>query len=360
MSLCIGLMSGTSMDGIDAVLLDTEKHVLVQSIMMPYDARLQQQLQAFDPTKPYTPETLLQLNRDLGEAFAQAVLELLKQTDYKPEDIMAIGSHGQTLYHNPDKAVTLQLGCAHTIVAKTGITVVSDFRSRDMVLGGQGAPLAPYYHQEVFKNKDLPLALVNVGGIANLTVLSKNHAPLGYDTGPGNVLMDAWIQAHQGFKYDTGGAWALTGHVIESLLEHLLQDVYFQKPSPKSADKAYFSEAWLQSYLDSTYAPEDVQATLLALTARSIADAIKADAPDCKQLALCGGGAQNMALRASISEYLPKFHVDTTNMYGVHPDYLEAMMMAWLSEQALLGRALDLTQITGSSQPAIHGVIYPK
>jgi anhydro-N-acetylmuramic acid kinase len=360
MSLCIGLMSGTSMDGIDAVLLDTKKHALIQSIMQPYEARLQEQLQNFDATKPYMPEVLLQLDRDLGEAFANAVLELLKQTDYKPEDIMAIGSHGQTLYHNPDRSSTLQLGCAHTIVAKTGITVVSDFRTRDMVLGGQGAPLAPYYHHEVFKNKDLPLALVNVGGIANLTILNKNHVPQGYDTGPGNVLMDAWIQTHQKLDYDEAGAWASSGHVIESMLERLLEDAYFQKASPKSVDKAYFSQAWLQPYLDVTYAPEDVQATLLELTARSIADAIKADAPDCKQLALCGGGAQNIALRARLSESLPNYRVDTTDMYGVHPDYLEAMMMAWLSEQALLGRALDLTQITGSSKPAIHGVIYPK
>ena len=360
MSLCIGLMSGTSMDGIDAVLLDTEQHALIKSMMQPYDTRLREQLKKFDATKAYTPQALLQLNRELGEAFSNAALELLKQADYQPEDIMAIGSHGQTLYHNPDKAATLQLGCAHTIAVKTGITVVSDFRTRDMVLGGQGAPLAPYYHHEVFKNKDLPLALVNVGGIANITMLNKNHAPVGYDTGPGNVLLDAWIQVHQELNYDEDGAWALSGHVIEPLLERLLQDAYFHQTSPKSVDKAYFSQAWLQPYLDATYAPEDVQATLLALTARSIADALKADAPDCKQLLLCGGGAHNLVLRGGLSDYLPNFHVDTTEAYGVHPDYLEAMMMAWLSEQALLGRALDLTPITGSSKPAVFGVIYPK
>jgi anhydro-N-acetylmuramic acid kinase len=362
MSLFIGLISGTSMDGVDAALVDLDTHQLVSGITCPYSSTIQTQLQAFNAKKSTTAEALFQLNHQLGQAFSDAALAVLKQAACSPENVQAIGSHGQTLYHDPSAIIptTLQLGCAHTIAARTGITVVADFRTRDLVLGGQGAPLAPYYHQEIFKPQDLPLLLVNIGGISNLTILNSKQPVLGYDTGPGNVLMDAWVKKHQNQAYDADGAWASSGQVIEPLLERLKQDAYFSKKPPKSADKGYFSEAWLMSYLTEQVKPEDVQATLLHLTAWSIAEACKAQGATYKRLAVCGGGAHNQALLRALSMYLPDYWVDTTNQLGIDADYLEAMMFAWFAKQTMQGQALDLTRITGSSQPTVLGAIYPK
>ncbi len=360
MSLFIGLMSGTSMDGIDAALVDINNNQLITGITHPYPITLQEQLISFDASEKHTPQALLQLNHIIGQAFSEATLALLKQTPYKPADITAIGSHGQTLFHNPDNDIptTLQLGCPHTIAANTNITVIADFRTRDLVLGGQGAPLAPFYHQKLFENQGLPLLVVNIGGISNLSILNQSIPPVGYDTGPGNVLMDAWIKKHKNLPYDANGDWATTGTVIPVLLNTLLDDAYFKKPAPKSIDKAYYSLAWLQQYLLPSHKPEDIQATLLHLTAHSIADAIKASAADCKQILLCGGGAHNQALIQALATYLPDYKINTTELFDINPDYLEAMMFAWFAKQTLSHNALDLTQITGASKPAILGAIY--
>ncbi len=356
MSLCIGLISGTSMDGVDAALLDVKQNKLIHGLTYSYPAKLQERLLVFDATQKHTPQSLLQLNYLLGEEFANAALKLLEETTYQTSDITAIGSHGQTLYHNPDAEIptTLQLGCPHTIAAKTNITVVADFRTRDMILGGQGAPLAPLYHQELFKNHELPALLVNIGGISNLSILEKSGSASGYDTGPGNVLMDAWIKKHKKLAYDAKGDWAQTGKLLPELLESLLADTYFSKPAPKSIDKGYYSLDWLQQHLNSNYKPEDVQHTLLHFTARSIADGASAG----KQMLLCGGGAHNQALIKVLASYLPTHSVDTTEAVGIHPDYIEAMMFAWLAKQTLSHKPVDLTGITGASKPAILGAIY--
>ncbi|MDF1646924.1 MAG: anhydro-N-acetylmuramic acid kinase [Legionellaceae bacterium] len=360
MNLFIGLMSGTSMDGIDAVLVDLKQNQLIVGITHPYTTHLQEQLCAFDASQKHSVQSIQQLNHQLGHAFSEAVLTLLKKTQYTPDDIIAIGSHGQTLYHDPgaDIPTTLQLGCPHTIAAKTGMTVVADFRTRDLVLGGQGAPLAPYYHHILFKSKKLPLAVVNIGGISNLSVLRPSKAPLGYDTGPGNVLMDAWIKKHKNLPYDKNGDWAASGQMIPACLNALLDDTFFKKTVPKSIDKAYYSLSWIQKFFTPKHKPEDVQATLLHLTAYSIADAIKISAPECKQVLLCGGGAHNHVLTQVIKTYLPGYQVNTTELFDVSPDYLEAMMFAWFAQQTLQHQALDLTQITGASKPAILGAVY--
>jgi anhydro-N-acetylmuramic acid kinase len=360
MSLYIGLMSGTSMDGIDAALIHSEKNQLLAGITIPYSSTLQKQLLDFDASKKHTPQSLLTLNHHLGHAFSKAVLALLKQTNYQANDITAIGSHGQTLYHNPDAKIptTLQLGCPHTIATHTGITVVADFRTRDLVLGGQGAPLAPFYHYELFKNQDLPLAVVNIGGISNLSILNPSASPMGYDTGPGNVLMDTWIRKNQNLPYDKNGAWAARGAVIPALLNHLLSDAYFKKPAPKSIDKAYYAYAWLEKHIKPNHKPEDIQATLLHLTAHSIADAINAQASNTKQVLLCGGGSNNQCLIQALINYLPQHQIHTTNKLNINPDYLEAMMFAWLAEQTMQKKALDFTKITGASKPTILGAIY--
>lgn len=360
MSLFIGLISGTSMDGIDAALVDVEQNKLIHGITYPYSTKLQDQLLKFDAYQKHTLQSVLQLNHILGAEFAQAALALLKETPYQAADIQAIGSHGQTLYHDPnaDIPTTLQLGCPHTIAAHTNITVVADFRTRDMVLGGQGAPFAPLYHQELFKNDTLPVALVNIGGIANLTILHQSDVTSGYDTGPGNALMDAWIKKHKNLPYDANGAWAQTGELLPELLVKLLEDAYFSKPTPKSIDKAYYSLSWLEQYLNPNNKPEDVQNTLLHLTAHSVADSVKFSAKSCTQVLLCGGGAHNQALIKALTHYLPGYVVDTTLAFNIHPDYIEAMMFAWLAKQTLSSNPVDLTRITGADKPAILGAIY--
>lgn len=360
MSLLIGLMSGTSMDGMDAALVDLSNNTLVAGITRPYSQEIQVRLSEFNKTAFISPIKLMQLHALIGQDFAKAVFDLLSKADCKPEDIMAIGSHGQTLYHDPLALIptTLQLGCAHTIAERTGITTVADFRTRDLVLGGQGAPFAPCYHQVLFEKQDLPLVLVNIGGISNITILRNNQPPVGYDTGPGNTLMDAWIKKNQNIDYDASGHWASTGQVIKPLLERLLDDPYFKQASPKSIGIEYFSDDWLSSYLESNYLPEDVQATLVSLTTLSIADAIKSDAPECARVALCGGGVHNTFLFEQLKQALPECNIDSTQAFGVDPDYLEAMMFAWFAQQTIQNKTVDLTQITGANKPGIFGAIY--
>lgn len=362
MSLFIGLISGTSMDGVDAALLDSSTNRLIAGATFPYPEQMREELLAFHAFKKYSPQALLQLNRRLGEIFSHAAINLLQQTEYTTSDIVAIGSHGQTIYHDPNSEIptTLQLGCPHTIAERTGITVIADFRTRDMVVGGQGAPFAPYYHHVLFKHQKVSLVVVNVGGISNVSFIRPDLPPVGYDTGPGNVLMDAWIYKHQRLAYDKHGEWASKGQVIPDLLNTLLGDPYFKKPSPKSIDKGYYSISWLIKHLSTDAKPEDVQATLLHLTAHSIADAIKQTAPECVQVILCGGGAHNTALMNALRLYLPECLVDTTAAFLINPDYLEAMMFAWFARQTLDYQPIDLTHITGARKPTMMGAIYPK
>jgi anhydro-N-acetylmuramic acid kinase len=360
MSLFIGLMSGTSMDGIDAALVDSSDNTLIAGITRPYSQEIQVQLSEFNKTALISPIQLMQLHKLIGQDFAKSVFDVLSKAQCKPEDVMAIGSHGQTVYHDPLASIptTLQLGCAHTIAEKTNITTVADFRTRDLVLGGQGAPFAPCYHQVLFEKQDLPLVLVNIGGIANITILRKNQPPVGYDTGPGNTLMDAWIKKNQDFDYDANGDWASTGKIIKPLLKRLLDDPYFKQASPKSIGIEYFSDDWLSAYLEPSYSPEDVQATLVSLTASSIADAIRSNAPECKRVALCGGGVHNKFLLEQVKQALPECNIDSTQAFGVDPDYLEAMMFAWFAQQTIRNKTVDLTQITGANKPSILGAIY--
>lgn len=362
MSLFIGLMSGTSMDGMDAALVDLSSHTLIAGITKPFSQEIKIKLAEFSKTALISPTQLMQLHRQIGQEFAHVVCDVLSKAGCKSEDIIAIGSHGQTLYHDPLAAIptTLQLGCAHTIAARTNITTVADFRTRDLVLGGQGAPFAPCYHHVLFAQQDLPLVLVNIGGIANITILRKNQQPVGYDTGPGNTLMDAWIKKNQDLSYDASGDWASTGNIIKPLLKRLLDDPYFKQASPKSIGIEYFSEHWLSSYLESDYLSEDVQATLVSLTALSIANAMRLDAPECKRVALCGGGVHNTCLLKQLKQALPEYTIESTQAFGVDPDYLEAMMFAWFAQQTMQNKAIDLTQITGSKKTSILGAIYSK
>ena len=361
MSIYLGLMSGTSMDGIDAALVEVESNHLIGGLTKPYSQKVYDLLQTVVARPTSSLAEIWQLNTLLGKEFAEAANELLRQSEYQPSAITAIGSHGQTILHDADAAIpyTIQLACPHTIAELTGITVVADFRTRDMVVGGKGAPFAPLYHQAVLGHTSESVAVVNVGGIANITFLSPQAPTYGYDLGPGNCLMDAWILDKLGKKYDESGQYAAQGRVIPSLLETLLNDPYFHQPYPKSVCKSYFSPTWLQKTLQPSYEPQDVQATLLALTAHSIADAILHHPTSIQRLALCGGAAHNSVLLTKIQTLLPDVAVKSSQNMGLDPDFLEAMMFAWLAHQTISGIPLDLRHITGAKKKVILGAIYP-
>lgn len=360
MKLFIGLMSGTSMDGIDAALLDVDTNTLIAGITRAYNEKTRHFLESvLDGTKTGLG-VISQLNTLVGMDFAQAVLDLLEVANISSEQVEAIGSHGQTICHDASSDIpyTVQLGCAHTIAELTGITVIADFRTRDLVVGGHGAPFAPAYHQALFGKLDYPLAVVNIGGIANITYLEQGISVSGHDTGPGNCLMDTWIQKQLGKTYDANGAWAEAGTVIMPLLTSLLADPYFKRASPKSIGKEYFSYTWLSNHLMADYAIQDVQATLLALTATTIAQAVNTSPIMPRRVALCGGGAHNRALHKALIQQLPSVQVESTESMGVNPDFLEAMMFAWLAEKTLNQIPVDLTRITAARKSAILGAIY--
>lgn len=361
MNLYIGLMSGTSMDGIDVALVDISENKLLLGRTINYSDEVKNRINALVDGSNLTLASMCQLNTLIGKEFAGAVNKLLDETKLSSTDVSAIGSHGQTICHNANCAIpyTLQLGCAHTISALTGITVVADFRTRDLVLGGKGAPFAPIYHQELFQHETNHVAVVNVGGIANITLIHPNEPIRGWDVGPGNCLMDAWIMRHQGNSYDVDGSWAQQGDLIKPLLATLMADPFIHLPAPKSIGKEYFSLAWLEDHLSHDYKPVDVQKTLLAFTAQTIADSVSKQTNQPKKLYLCGGGAHNLALLNMLSQLLPDTAVKSSAEVGISPDHLEAMMFAWLAAQTINHIPVDLRTITGSAHPALLGAIYP-
>ncbi|MDP1615499.1 MAG: anhydro-N-acetylmuramic acid kinase, partial [Methylococcales bacterium] len=276
-------------------------------------------------------------------------------------EIRAIGSHGQTICHAPQATppYTVQLGCGHTISALTKLPVVADFRMGDIVLGGQGAPFAPLYHQVLFQNLEKPLAVLNLGGIANLTYLMPDIRVKGYDVGPANALLDAWTFQHLGKTYDKDGAWAAQGKVIPALLERLLADPFFSKASPKSIGKEYYSLHWLSTFLTAEMLPEDVQATLLSLTITCVQRALEHDKADSKRLLVSGGGVHNIKLMQLLATALPHVNVESTAVCGIDPDFIEAMLFAWLASKNLAREPVDLRMITGSKEKRVLGCFYP-
>ncbi|MGB5260267.1 MAG: anhydro-N-acetylmuramic acid kinase [Gammaproteobacteria bacterium] len=361
----IGLMSGTSMDGIDAALVDfTDDCVtMLASHSRKYTPELQQQLdnalQLQDPRAADLTET----DKLVGEEFAAAAIELLEKTEVTADQVVAIGSHGQTIRHAPDAAepYSLQLGSAAAICATTGIDTVADFRRADIAAGGQGAPLAPAFHAAVFTNDSEHRVVVNIGGISNITVLPAggNGPVTGFDAGPGNTLMDIWIRRHHGRSFDEDGAWAAGGRPDARLLAAMLRDAYFHTPPPKSTGREYFNRAWLSSYLQglSTKA-RDVQATLGKLTAVVITDAIEQYAPATQRVLVCGGGVHNAFLMRCLSENLPDLPVESTRALGVDPDWVEATAFAWLAKQHLQGKPGNIPEVTGACEAVVLGKLF--
>ncbi|MFZ2451970.1 MAG: anhydro-N-acetylmuramic acid kinase [Methylovulum miyakonense] len=364
--LYIGLISGTSIDGIDAALVDfSGPHIrLVAFEYLPYPADLKAAIahisvaDALIPLKDYGT-----LDMQLGCLFANAANSLLDKARFPATAIRAIGSHGQTVYHAPngDSPFTLQIGDPNLIAERTGITTIADFRRRDLAVNGQGAPLVPAFHQAVFSEIGVARCIVNIGGIGNITVLpADNQSPvIGFDTGPGNILMDQWIARHQGKPYDADGTWARTGQIQAGLLEKWREDAYFQATPPKSTGKEYFSLPWLEQKTPlAAYRPEDIQASLCALTALTLADAIRHYAPGTGQAVICGGGAHNGYLLELLAQYLP-CPVQSSEAFGIHPDHVEAMAFAWLARQTLQHLPGNLKEVTGASKPVVLGGIYP-
>lgn len=363
--LYIGLMSGTSMDGIDAALVrfDGNTPSLLAHHQHPWPEALLQTMQRLTRDAQGTLTALAESDAWAGEVFAQAALALLAKAAIAPGQVSAIGSHGQTLTHGPDSPhpYTLQIGDPNRIAERTGITTVADLRRRDIAAGGQGAPLVPAFHRACLRQAGEDRVILNIGGIANITLLPGD--PLakvsGFDTGPGNCLLDAWIQRQRQQPFDAGGSFAAEGQLRPALLDQLLADPYFARPAPKSTGPDYFSLAWLQRQLPQDIPPADVQATLAGLTARSIAQAIRATQPQAARVLICGGGIHNPRLRLLLGIELPDVSLESTGDWGLPPDWVEAMAFAWLARESMAGRAGNLPEVTGAQAPVVLGGIYP-
>lgn len=365
--LFIGLMSGTSMDAIDAVLTDLSSTPL--NLIATHKKWLPEALRV-ELAKLCQPgmneiEQMGHLDRQMGELFASTVLELIEQAGIPATEIRAIGSHGQTVRHKPDQPerFTLQIADPHTIAAHTGITTVADFRRRDIALGGQGAPLTPAFHQNLFRNDKENRIIVNIGGIANLTWLPADltQTVVGFDSGPGNTLLDAWINHQQQLPYDQQGQWAAGGQIIPELLDKLLADPYFAKPFPKSTGREHFNLNWLNAHLQQLtqrWLPDDVQTTLTELTAITIIDAIK-QLTNNGPILICGGGIKNRYLMQRLSIQGRNFQIASTADYGIDPEWIEAAAFAWLAKQTLDGQPGNLPSVTGATKSSILGAIIP-
>lgn len=364
----LGLMSGTSADAIDAVAVDFSFGQLriIAHHSEPLQSNIRGLIHQLATPGDNEIDRLGDLDNQLGELFAGCVNTLLKDSELDSADINAIGSHGQTIRHRPpvssSNGFTLQIGNPNIIAHHTSITTIADFRRRDMAAGGQGAPLVPAFHHAAFHSDDCDRVIINIGGIANITWLPAKGNILGFDTGPGNVLMDGWILQNLGKPYDVNGAWAASGQIDYVFLNKLLKHPFFQQSHPKSSGREDFNPAWLKAELAEHYPanpPEDIQATLLALTAQSIADCVKIlVSEDNTEVYICGGGAYNSHLLAAIKAMLPGCSVNTTAKLGIAPEWIEAVAFAWLARQTLNRKSGNLCTVTGARQAAILGGIY--
>lgn len=358
-------MSGTSMDAIDVALVRIEDNSLslVGYEQYPIDDDIRNAVRQLSITSNIVE--ISRLDNILGYLFADSALKILKSTNLKPENITAIGSHGQTILHLPDGEPprTLQIGDANIITFKTGITTVADFRRMDMAAGGQGAPLAPAFHLHQFSSDSRHRVILNLGGMANITILPKNNRDkvIGFDTGPGNALLDDWVHQSLGHPFDNNGLWAASGRTNKALLLSCLSDPFFAASPPKSTGRDYFNLNWLNKMLANQpggISPEDTQATLLELTVTTIGQAIKKYAGNTNELLVCGGGIHNPLLIKSLQTELSGIEINSTSKYGLDPDCIEAVTFAWLAKCRMEMVAAGLPSVTGASSPQILGAIY--
>lgn len=365
----IGLMSGTSLDGVDGVLADFASATprVIEHVCRPLPAALRSELMALNTSGDAELHRAALAGNALVQVYSQVVRDLLASARVPASAVVAIGAHGQTVRHQPQAfdgtGYTLQLNNPALLAELTGIDVVADFRSRDVAAGGQGAPLVPAFHQSVFGRPGETVATLNIGGISNLTVLGPKltNDVLGFDCGPGNALMDAWCKQHLGQAFDAGGAWAAAGQVHAELLATLLDEPYFDQPAPKSTGRDLFNSVWLTRKLEkfTSVAPVDVQATLTELTASACAVCVKRYGFESKNLIVCGGGAFNTHLMNRLQAHLPSLPVDSSQMHGLHPLQVEAAAFAWLARKTILRETSSLQEVTGAQGARVLGAIYP-
>jgi anhydro-N-acetylmuramic acid kinase len=365
MTICdqfIGLISGTSVDGVDAVLVTFSENrpQLIETHFQEFDSTVREKTLFLSRGSEITLKQLGEADIEIGRLFADATNALLKRANISAESICAIGSHGQTIWHQPDGLIpfSIQIGDPNTIAELTGITTVADFRRRDLSARGQGAPLAPLLHQNCFQG-DKDRVIVNIGGISNITVLTCQGNNFAFDTGPGNVLMDYWIHKHHSQTFDVNGEWARSGKVNSDLLDVLKKETYFDLPHPKSTGRELFNGSWLEKKLPPMpiIPEEDVQATLLAFTVKTIESSIK-KVTEAQQIFVCGGGAHNNYLMKCLAEALSEHEVSTTSRLGIDPDWVEATAFAWMASETIAGRRIDTTAFTGAKSSVILGGIY--
>lgn len=354
-------MSGTSLDGADAVLADfSGAHPRVLAFSSEtYSPELRAELLALNAAGENEIERSQLAANQLAHVYSRAAKSAIQAANVDTAQIAGIGCHGQTVRHRPDLRFTVQLNNPALLAELTGCDVAADFRSRDIAAGGQGAPLVPAFHDGVFRHSDETRVVVNIGGIANLTFLAPKQPAWGFDCGPGNCLMDAWIARQQGQSHDENGAWAAQGQVLPGLLQRLLNEAYFQSAPPKSTGRDLFNMAWLSSRLDADDRPRDVQATLLALTAQTIVDHIACHSPNAQRILVCGGGANNHALVNNIAGRFTCGVVERTDAYGVPAQQVEALAFAWFAKCAIARQPIDMTATTGAAHACVLGAIYP-
>ena len=375
MNLYLGIMSGTSLDGVDLALVDFfEKPNLVASGFVPMPEDLRANLAELLKSGETSLQKLGEIDHHLGVLYADCVNDFLVKNQLEASQITAIGCHGQTVWHAPQGnfPFTMQIGDMNLVAARTGITTVGDFRRKDMAMGGQGAPLVPAFHEAVFARPNQITVVLNIGGISNISVLDPKSETIGYDVSVGNALMDSWIEKHLGKRYDKNAEWAKTGEVISELLAEMLSEPFLQLPPPKSTGRELFNLAWLEKQFANltakspassvaNFKPEDIQYTLAEFTAQSITRELSQwkNEPN-KVLLVCGGGARNPLLMERFNVLLPDWHVGTTNDYGVDVDYVEAAAFAWLAFQRMENLPSNMPSVTGASQAVSLGVIFPK
>ncbi len=361
----IGLMSGTSLDGVDVAILDFSEFPprLIYCDTSPYNAPLRDRLLELCRSQTTSLDDLYSLDAELGETYAQVANNALASAGLASTEITAIGCHGQTLRHSPDSSIpySVQIGDPNRIATLCGITTVADFRRKDIALGGQAAPLAPAFHRFLFRSEEEDRVVINIGGISNITYLAANHGQpvLGFDTGPGNTLLDYWIGQHRDCRFDEDGNWARSGEVNSALLEHMLaNEPYFEMKTPKSTGTEYFSPGWLKGYLDAGLDAADVQATLVELTARTIAGEISRLPSLPGNCYICGGGAHNHYLLERLGRALPNCSIKTTAALGLDADFVEAAAFAWLARERINMRPGNIPEVTQARNDAILGGIY--
>jgi anhydro-N-acetylmuramic acid kinase len=363
MGIYLGLISGTGMDAIDAALVDFDVAPprIIATGATPFEPALKARISTLiEHADRVALDEVGQLDVELGRAFARAALQSMRSAGIGAGRVTAIGSHGQTLRHRPDLTppFTWQIGDPNTLAEMTGVPVVADFRRRDLAAGGQGAPLLPVFHDQVFRSDSEDRVIANLGGVANITILTRGSTVTGFDTGPANRLLDAWISLHEDKEFDADGAWAATGHVDDTLLRELLDEPYLRLPPPKGTGRELFNLPWLQNKLGLfPRHPRDVQATLQQFTARSLADAVRQHAPGAA-VYVCGGGARNVGLCGAIAALIAPNRVASTHVLGVDPDFVEAVAFAWFAKRTLDGLTSSAGSVTGAKGARILGGVY--